>query len=194
MGRASRSGGGRRWTCARLGRCRMDNPSQLPRGGVASQEDGRPSVLATCVLALLVVVSITSFFVIQRLKHTPTAVQGFERTPSFSPTAIPAASCRAPLSRAEVLASKRLEYFSFRTAHTERVSVSVISRSGRLIARIVNHLPLHAYRRVSLCWNGQRGASESGGLVSAGEYRLQIGLSPSGREVDSPLVFMLRTR
>ena len=42
--------------------------------------------LARAVFALLVVACFAAFFVTQRLKHTPTAVQAFKLTPFFSPT------------------------------------------------------------------------------------------------------------
>ena len=171
----------------------MGDRSQTRRDGVASGRDG-PSRLATGVFAFLVVAALGSFFVIQRLKHTPTPVQAFMRTPSFLPTARPAASCRAPLSHAEVLASRRNEYFSFRVARSEQVSVSILASTGRVVANVVSNLPLHAYRRVSLCWNGQSGASENGGLAPPGEYRIRVTLPLSGREIEAPLSFTLRAR
>ena len=42
--------------------------------------------LARAVFALLVLACFVAFFLTQRLKHTPTAVQRFELTPFFSPT------------------------------------------------------------------------------------------------------------
>ena len=41
---------------------------------------------ARTVFALLVIACLAAFFVTQRLKHTPTAVQLFKLTPRFSPT------------------------------------------------------------------------------------------------------------
>ena len=46
---------------------------------------GRDERLARTVFALLVVASFAAFFVTQRLKHTPTAVQRFQHSPRFAP-------------------------------------------------------------------------------------------------------------
>ena len=45
-----------------------------------------PDRVARAVFALLVIACFAAFFLTQRLKHTPTAVQNFELTTSFSPS------------------------------------------------------------------------------------------------------------
>jgi hypothetical protein len=157
----------------------------------AERRGADPGKLQAWVFGLLVLGCIAAFFVIQRLKHTPTPVQSFKRTPTFHPTATPAASCRRPLAHREVLASPHLEYVSFRLGHTERATVSILSTSGEVVARLVSSLPLRAYRRVSLCWNGHIGPLQSGGTAPLGEYRVEVTLSPSGREIVAPLGFVL---
>lgn len=166
---------------------------QVPRAHVKGVgELSAPSALASAVFALLVLACFAAFFVTQRLKHTPTIVQGFKMTPSFSPIAAPASGCRSPLTHREVLATTRLEYVSFRIARADQVTVTVVDSSDAPVATLVSHLAAHRYRRVSLCWNGQRGPGQSGGLAPVGPYGVVVDVLGVGRHVHSPRTFMLR--
>ena len=53
-------------------------------------------------------------------------------------------------------------------------------------------LPVERYKQVSLCWNGQRGPRERGGLAPPGEYRLRVELRGRSLPVYSPEGFSLR--
>ena len=67
------------------------------------------------MFALLVLACFAAFFVTQRLKHTPTAVQDFELTPFFSPT--PAGHVKQ-------------ERISFKLAQADAVTVTIINSEG----------------------------------------------------------------
>ena len=68
-------------------------------GGVAPGETQNAQKLARVVFAVLVVACFVAFALTQRLKHTPTPVQNFERTTAFYSDArtgrgLPRAGCR----------------------------------------------------------------------------------------------------
>jgi hypothetical protein len=147
------------------------------------------------VFALLVVASFAAFFVTQRLKHTPTVVQRFQHSPSFSPHARDR--------------EHRQERISFKIAHTDAVTVAVIDSSGSVVATLVRDHELERYKQFSLRWNGHRGntrhyrwlvspdghrslvAFSPGRLAPPGEYRVRVTLQRQGREVLSPWTFKL---
>jgi hypothetical protein len=147
--------------------------------------------LARLVFVVVVVACFGAFAATQRLKHTPTPVQSFERDLAFYPTATPAASCRGRVPVSEVNSTARIEYLSFKPAQAEPVTVEVIDGAERSVATLVRALPAARYKQLSLCWNGQLGPAESGGLAPRGEYRLQVRLLDSKRTVRSPLGFKL---
>jgi hypothetical protein len=151
----------------------------------------RAERLAQVVFALLVIACGAAFVVIQRLKHTPAAVQTFEMDSSFKPTARPAARCRGRVPRAKVNASKRIEYLSFKPARAEPVTVEILDSAGASVATIVSDLPAERYKQLSLCWNGQLGTAQSGGLAPPGEYRVRVILRDQGLTRDSPRTFEL---
>ncbi len=55
-------------------------------------------------------------------------------------------------------------------------------------------LPAARYKRLSLCWNGQLGPFQGGGLAPPGEYRMQVRLLSQGRTVKAPDGFRLTGR
>jgi hypothetical protein len=132
--------------------------------------------LARAVFALLVVASFAAFGITQRLKHTPTAVQNFEMDTSFAPTREPAAACRGRVPTAQVNATKRIEYLSFKPAEADAVTVAIVDSAGDEVATIVRGLPVERYKQVSLCWNGHHGPRQRGALAVPGEYRLRVHL------------------
>jgi hypothetical protein len=147
------------------------------------------------VFALLVLACFAAFFVTQRLKHTPTVVQRFERTPTFSP------SSPDP--------ERRLEHLSFKLDRADQATVSIIDTRGDVVATLVRDYPLARYKQFSLRWNGRAGTarrferllSESGHRTLVpinegrrappGEYRVRVYLRHSAREVLSPWSFTL---
>jgi hypothetical protein len=169
--------------------------SSAPQGGFAgggTRGDSREAQrLARVVFAVVVLACFVAFVLTQRLKHTPTAVQNFEADEAFRPTATPAAGCRGRVPLTRVNATKRIEYLSFKPAQAEAVTVEILNPAEQSVARIVRGLPAERYKQLSLCWNGQRGPAESGGLAPAGTYRVQVKLLGSNRTVKSPDTFKL---
>jgi hypothetical protein len=163
-------------------------------GGRARGEPTGAQRLARVVFAVLVFACFVAFVLTQRLKHTPTVVQDFQADEAFHPTGAPAASCRGKVPRAQVNASERIEYLSFKPTHAEAVTVEIIDSSERYVATIARDLPSERYKQLSLCWNGQRGPTQSGGLAPAGEYRMRVKLHGLGRTVNATDSFKLEQR
>jgi hypothetical protein len=161
--------------------------------------------LARGVFALLVIACFAAFFVTQRLKHTPTAVQSFEMTPRFYPTR------SGPTNK---------ELISFKLAQADHVTVTIENSSGDVVATLVRQWPLPRYKQFSLGWNGREGAprgytfvhvpgrlsirtgavtpgitrvlpTNDGPLADAGEYRVRVKLRRQQRTVGSPNSFTL---
>jgi hypothetical protein len=175
----------------------------LTGGGVAS--DGAPGAqgawgpaaepLARFLFAVLVVACFAAFFLTQRLKHTPTVVQRFERTPTFVPTSADP--------------EKRQERISFKVSHADTVTVTVIDAKGNAVATLVRNQPVARYKQFSLRWNGRTGPARrheeltsgsghrtlvpqnTGRLAPPGEYRVRVTLRRQGGEVLSPWSFTL---
>lgn len=172
---------------------------ERPRNG---EDWGDPGLrrAAGAVFAVLVIATVGGLFLAQRIKHTPTSVQGFQLHPlSFSPT---------------VPAHARLEQVSFRTAKSGAVTAAIISSSGETVATLVRGLRWHRYLRLCLQWNGRRGtgrvlagapmrpaagicppspalALPAGRLAPAGDYRVRVSVRGSSRPVLSPSSFAL---
>lgn len=150
--------------------------------------------LARTVFGLLVLACLAAFFVTQRLKHTPTAVQRFERTPRFSPY---------PSGR------NKLEQISFKLSHADAATVAIIDSKGDVTATLVRDYPVPRYKQLSLRWNGRRGRARHyslshtasgrvvvlphnhGRLAPPGEYRVRVSLRHENRELLSPWSFTL---
>jgi len=146
------------------------------------------------VFALLVLACFAAFFVTQRLKHTPTAVQSFKLTPFFSPT--PTGHIKA-------------ERISFKLAKADEVTVTIVTTGGDVVATLVRDLPVARYKPLSLRWNGRRGIAHrytlsagangraiilpatEGGLAPAGSYRVRVILRKQARTVESQRSFTL---
>ena len=149
------------------------------------------------VFTLLVIACFAAFFITQRLKHTPTAVQAFQLTPRFSPT--PAGHIKE-------------EHISFKLARADRVTVSILDSSGAIVATLIKDRPVARYKQFSLRWNGRTGVARShaillapdghrffvphntGPLAPAGEYHVRVYLPESARTVVSPRGFELNAR
>jgi len=148
------------------------------------------------VFALLVLACFVAFFVTQRLKHTPTAVQSFKLTPFFSPS--PAGHIKA-------------ERISFKLSRADEVTVTVV-KGGEVVATLMRELPVARYKALSLRWNGRRGTARSysvvtgpdgrpallagttGTLAAPGEYHVRVSLRRQQRTVESPHGFTLVVR
>ena len=146
------------------------------------------------VLGCLVLACLGAFFLTQRLKHTPTAVQTFELTPVFSPY---------PGSRL------KQEAISFKLKQADAVTVAVIDSEGDVVATLVRGRRLPRYKQFSLRWNGRRGTARryqlthtasgravvvalpGGPLAKPGDYRVEIHLRDQHRTIRSPRSFAL---
>jgi len=173
-------------------------------GAVAGGSDGdarfssqNTEPLAAIVFALLVVACFAAFFVTQRLKHTPTAVQRFELTPNFTP------GSSGPDAQ---------EAISFKLAHADEVTVAIIDGKGDVVATLVRDFPVAGYKQFSLRWNGRMGTARGyrvtytahghpvlspttlGPAAAAGEYRVEVTLRRQKRTVRSPSSFTLIDR
>jgi FlgD Ig-like domain len=136
----------------------------------------RTDPLARAVFAVLVLACFAAFIVTQRLKHTPTAVQRFQLTPVFSPT--PSGHIKE-------------ELISFKLAHAEKVTVTIIDPAGNTVATLVRNRSVARYKQFSLRWNG---VTAGGKPAPAGEYRVRVSLHQQHRSVFSPRSFMLVRR
>lgn len=153
-----------------------------------------PEPLAAAVFGVLVLACFAAFFITQRLKHTPTFVQRFERTPSFTPSGPPPGN---------------LEQISFKLAGADEVTVDIIDAKGNVVATLVRDRPVARYKQFSLRWNGRRGTAHhyhqltsasgrailvpvnNGSLAPPGEYRVRVSLRSHGGSVLSPFSFTL---
>jgi hypothetical protein len=153
--------------------------------------------VARAVFGLLVAACFAAFFVTQRLKHTPTAVQMFKLTPSFSPSQS---------------GHVKLERISFRLARSDEVTVTIVNSAGNDVATLTREFPVTRYKQFSLRWNGRLGPAHGYTLVSgpnghasllptnrgpvapAGDYRVRVSLHSERRAVLSPRSFTLVTR
>ncbi len=146
----------------------------------------RAGRLSTAVFAVLVVASFAAFFIAQRLKHIPTAVQQLRVDPAFYP---------------EGGGVPRLEAVSFQIERTDLITVQVVNMQGSVVASLAREEPLQADREVKLLWNGRRGAAARLGAspgahpgaapAPAGEYRIRILLVHRKFETYSPAGFIL---
>ncbi len=170
-------------------------PAALEDMGDAGQVRGEGrDPLARAVFALLVVACFAAFFITQRLKHTPTAVQDFKLTPRFSPT--PAGHLKQ-------------EEISFKLAEAGTVTVTIIDSDGNLVATLVRARHVPRYKQFSLRWDGRRGSASGfttirtesgraiivprnpGALAPPGEYRVRVSLRGRSQPVLSPRSFTL---
>jgi hypothetical protein len=157
--------------------------------------DAAADPLARTVFAVLVLACFAAFFLTQRLKHTPTPVQAFERSPTFRPG--------SPDAR------DRQERLSFKLAQAQAVTVSIIDSNGNTVATLVQNRPAPRYKQFSLRWNGRQGTAHAydilrsasghhtlvplnhGPKAPPGEYRARVQLLGQHKEVLSPWSFKL---
>jgi len=150
--------------------------------------------LARVVLAVLVLACFAAFFITQRLKHTPTAVQQFQLAGAFSP--FPSGHIKQ-------------EPISFKLARADDVTVAIIDSSGDVVATLVHDQPVERYKQFSLRWSGRRGDARGaavqrtprgrvvlvprnrGAIAAAGEYRVRVSLRRQGLTISSPRSFTL---
>jgi hypothetical protein len=144
----------------------------------ARSEGAHSGRLGALVFALLVLASFGAFFLAQRLKHIPTAVQALKLDPAFYPK-----GGGSPIA----------EPISFEIEREDRVTVEVLDTRGSRVATLAHARPLSAYTELDLRWNGRYGVRSAphglrsrGALAPEGEYRLRIKLLRRRLEVRSP--------
>jgi hypothetical protein len=151
--------------------------AQPARRSAARSAQRQPAdPLARWVFAALVIACFAAFFVTQRLKHTPTAVQSFHLTPVFSP---------APTGHIKE------ERISFKLTQAEKVTVTVLDAKDNEVATLASARPVPRYKLFKLRWNGRLGAAGGGSPAPAGEYRIRVSLLGQHRQVTLPRSFTL---
>lgn len=147
----------------------------------AGRQAGRLGVL---VFVVLVLASFAAFFVAQRLKHIPTAVQQLRIDAAFYP---------------EGGGAPRSEPISFQIERPDHVTVRILDAKGAVVATLISEHELLAYTTYSVSWNGLRGApgpqgQPAGSPAPRGEYRVQVILAHRKVEVRSPTMVELVRR
>jgi hypothetical protein len=131
------------------------------------------------VFGLLVVASFAAFFLAQRLKHIPTAVQDLKFDSVFYPR-----GGGAP----------RSEPISFEIERADRVTVKIIDANGETVATLLSGFKLGPYEPITRHWDGRRGSpGHPGALAPRGEYRVVVLLAERKFEVRSPSTVQLQT-
>jgi hypothetical protein len=150
--------------------------------------------LVRVVFVVLVLACFAAFFITQRLKHTPTAIQDFKRTPRFSP--FPSGHLKE-------------EEISFKLARADEVTVAILDSAEDVVATLLRSYPAPRYKQFSLRWNGHRGTAFShrithtasgrvvvvpenrGPIAAPGEYRVWVSLRRQDRTLVLPESFTL---
>ncbi len=137
-----------------------------------ARADASASRMGLLVFGLLVIASFAAFFLAQRLKHIPTAVQDLKFDSVFYPR-----GGGAP----------RNEPISFEIERPDRVTVKIIDAKGATVATLASGLQLNAYEPITRHWDGRRGSlGHAGALAPAGPYRVVVLLAERKFEVRSP--------
>ena len=121
------------------------------------------TLLVRGVFALLVAATFGAFFLAQRLKNGPTAIQSLTARPHFSPNA------DGRLDEAR---------WSFRLREDDDVTVEVVDAGGDTVRTLADDLPMRAYTQTRFRWDGR---DEDGRPAPDGRYRLRIALRREGR-------------
>lgn len=144
---------------------------------VTEASAGRPAGrLGVAVFWALALASFAAFFLAQRLKHTPTAVQQLKFDAAFYPHGG---------------GTPAREAISFEIEREDLVTVRILNAGGAPVATLARERPLRAYTLSHMYWNGRRGSSTgvsgpSGAFAAMGEYRVAVSLARRKVEVRSP--------
>jgi hypothetical protein len=120
---------------------------------------------ARVVFGLLVVATVASFFVAQRLKNQPAVLQRVHFSPAFSPDGD---------GRRDNLAI----YFTVKRG--QPVTVQVVDRGGATVRTLARDLQAGTYTQNRLVWNGR---DDDRRLAPDGTYRLKVVLEDEGRSI-----------
>jgi hypothetical protein len=127
----------------------------------------RTTTLANLLAAVLLVATAAAFVVIETLKLEKSPLAGTRVTKVFSPV------CGCATSRATI---------RFRSRRNDRVTVSVLDASGKIVRTLARSRPLRK-GWVTFTWDGRNGA---GRVVRNGLYRPFVDLLGTGRSFDIP--------
>lgn len=117
------------------------------------------------VFALLVAATFGAFFVAQRLKHTPTALQEVRGARVFSPNG------DGVKDRLRV---------TFQIKEPDVIAVDAIDADDEIVASLLDDRRLRAKTPVTVMWDGRQ---DDGRPAPDGIYRLQVTLRDEGRTV-----------
>jgi flagellar hook assembly protein FlgD len=133
--------------------------------------------LAVGLFCLLVAATFAAFFVTQRIKRTPPAVQAVHRsTPVISPN--------GDGVRDEVR-------YAFKLKEDDDVTVAIVDADGDEVRRLATSEPANAYRQMRVGWDGR---NDEGRVAPDGLYRLRVALRRAGRAVLVPRAVTVDTR
>ena len=132
--------------------------------------------LAQAAFALLVCATFGAFFVAQRLKNTPPAVQQVGVTPLFSPNR------DGRKERVDV---------GFSLEGSDRVTVTVVDADGDAVRELVDSRELAGGERLNARWDGR---ADDGAMAPDGTYRVRVALRGEGRSVVLPRTIVKDTR
>lgn len=120
---------------------------------------------ARVLFALLVVGTVASFFVAQRLKNQPAVLSSVRFSEAFSPDGD---------GRRDNLAM----YFMVKRG--QPVTVQIVDQQGQTVRTLAEDRDVGAYKQVRLVWNGE---DDGGRLAPDGRYRLKVVLEDEGRSI-----------
>lgn len=131
--------------------------------------------LARVVFVVLVGATFAAFFLAQRVKGSPPAVDVRGLAPAFSPNGD---------GRADV------EDFTITLRKRDEVTVAVVDGAGDEVRRLATGVPVAAHQPLRLAWNG---AEDDGSRAPDGQYRLSVRLRRENRFVLVPKPIALDT-
>lgn len=120
---------------------------------------------ARVLFGLLVVATVASFFVAQRLKNQPAVLSGVRFSEAFSPDGD---------GRRDNLA------IYFMVKRGQPVTVEVVNQGGQTVRTLVTERDVAKYTRQRLVWDGRDDADR---LAPDGIYRLKVVLEDEGRSI-----------
>jgi len=133
------------------------------------------TLLARVVFALLVAATLAAFFVAQRLKSEPAAVNAFRVQRFISPNGD---------------GVKDRQVVRFRVEEADDLTVDVVDRNDVRVARLVTARPATTSAEVRLTWDGR---TDVGRRAPDGLYRIRVGLRRQGRSIVVPKAFVVDT-
>ncbi len=138
--------------------------------------NARATRIALITFLALGFAAFAAFFVAQRLKNSPTVVQGFRARGHFSPNGD---------GRADV------ERISFTIKNDDQVTVEVVDEKGDVVRTLARDRSVRRYNRIpTLVWDGR---DDHRAPARDGVYRIRITLRDQGRTITVPRSFVLDT-